>query len=439
MSSSAASPPQLKVRKRASTRVLLGDDYQDIVKDVPPPPQPPQNALGYKEKNLKERLIYADRSLRNLERKLSPIGFRAFKLYKEACARLLDLEEGEVYEGGEEELEAAKYEWRATIRMYDGHIQYTACLQIPRTSDAQTLQEQLLNLQRTAFYARYGDMFAEACHRLKREAEINKVDGWGTLQKSYWTDIDKKLLEEKEAYSRVLKGEMAHGECPLHLAISQTCDRIGFNADDMRGIIHHYAVQNEIVHANLIPLIKKGSLDELKKRLNDDFCSIPLIIPDGEKIQTTLMMTLLESTINHWFNRNQVDPDNYQFWTPTKALVNQYKSLQGPNPRDEASLQKEITAAVEKGVRKRLRDAEKERETVGMISEDLGLISGQKKTKRVASSQLQAESDRAKGMKVVWDNIMNLAHRVRKISDTYLENFEELGAPPELVVDPISG
>ena len=113
-SSSAASPPQLKVRKRADTRILLGDDYQDIVKDVPPP-HPPKNASDYKRKNLKERLIYADRALRNPERKLSPIGIRALKLYKDACIRLLDLEEGEVYEGGEEELEATKDEWRATI------------------------------------------------------------------------------------------------------------------------------------------------------------------------------------------------------------------------------------------------------------------------------------------------------------------------------------
>jgi hypothetical protein len=67
-----------------------------------------QNASDYKEKNLKERLIYADRTLRNPERKLSPIGIRALMSYEDACAHLLDLKEGEVYEGGEEELEEAK-------------------------------------------------------------------------------------------------------------------------------------------------------------------------------------------------------------------------------------------------------------------------------------------------------------------------------------------
>jgi hypothetical protein len=32
---STASPPKLKVRKRADTKILLGDDYQTIVKDIP--------------------------------------------------------------------------------------------------------------------------------------------------------------------------------------------------------------------------------------------------------------------------------------------------------------------------------------------------------------------------------------------------------------------
>jgi hypothetical protein len=432
---SAASPPKLKVRQRANTKILLGDDYQDIVKDVPLPPQPSQNILDYKEKNLKERLIYADRALRNPERKLSPIGIRALKLYKDACARLLDLE-GEVYEGGEGELEAAKDEWRATIRMYEGSIQYTACLQITRTSDAQMLQEQLLDLQRTAFYARYGDMLAEACRQLRNEAETKKVDGWQALQKDYWTEIDKKLQREKQAYEQVLKGENAHDQCPTHLAISHTCDRVGFNMDDMLQIIHLYAVRNELVHASFIPLIKNGLFDDLKKRLYNDFCDIPLIIPDVEKTQTALMMTLLETIIDHWFDRGQDDPDNYQMWAPTEELRDYYKSLRGPNPQDEVSLQKDMSAAIFKGVRKRLREAEQEKEIVEMLSEEFGLVPGQKKTKRIASSQLQAESDRAKRMKGDWAKIMNLVKGVKKISDTYFQDYGELGAPPEIVVDP---
>src|SRR4051812_28203910 len=99
MSSSSAMPlapslASLKVRKRAKTRTLLGDEYREVVTEVLKPPMPPPNASGYDEKHLREGLKYADSTLRNTLRKLSPIGTRALALYKEACARLLDLEEG---------------------------------------------------------------------------------------------------------------------------------------------------------------------------------------------------------------------------------------------------------------------------------------------------------------------------------------------------------
>jgi hypothetical protein len=76
-------------------------------------------------------------------------------------------------------------------------------------------------------------MFAQVCQQLRREAEIKKIDGWQELQKEYWTEIDKKLQREKQAYERVLKGEKAHDQRPIHPAISHTCTRVGFNVDDM--------------------------------------------------------------------------------------------------------------------------------------------------------------------------------------------------------------
>ena len=92
------------------------------------------------------------------ERKLTPIGARALKLYENACFRLLDLEDGEIGEQGEEEVEEMKAEWQSTLRTFEQSMQYTACMVVTRSSDAQELQDQLLLLQKTAFYARYGDV-----------------------------------------------------------------------------------------------------------------------------------------------------------------------------------------------------------------------------------------------------------------------------------------
>lgn len=44
-------------------------------------------------------------------------------------------------------------------------------------------EDQLVIPRQTTFYARYGNIFAEMCTKLKTQAEAKKVDGWQMLQK----------------------------------------------------------------------------------------------------------------------------------------------------------------------------------------------------------------------------------------------------------------
>lgn len=176
--------------KRASIKVLLEDDPEELPQEILDPPKPLQNAANYDRKRMGNALLYVESTLRNLTRKLSPIGMRALLLYKDACARFLEMEVREMFDKKDEDLEAARAELIATIRMYEQSMQFTACLKVTRSPDAQTLQDELLNLQRTAFYARYGELFAVVCRQLKHEAEAKKVEGWQSLHYKYWTEID---------------------------------------------------------------------------------------------------------------------------------------------------------------------------------------------------------------------------------------------------------
>lgn len=157
-------------------------------------------------------------------------------------------------------------EWIATIRIYEQSIKFT-CLKATKSADAQMFQDELLNLQRRSFFARYGDIFSTACRKLRKEAEACKVAGRQTLQKGYWTDVNRKLVIERPEYERVLKGGNAHEECPTHIAVSQACTgtRVGFDLGDMLPIISHYAVRNELLHANHLPMIKQGHFHDLTK------------------------------------------------------------------------------------------------------------------------------------------------------------------------------
>ncbi|OJJ88818.1 uncharacterized protein ASPGLDRAFT_31924 [Aspergillus glaucus CBS 516.65] len=142
---------------KSSHQLLRGQKRSDAQGDGdrssgPAPPLPIVDR-NYTSQDLQDQLVYTDQVLRNSKRRLSPIEARALKLYEDTCARLLDLEQGEVGEGRGKELEAMKNEWKSTLCMYEQSMQYTACLIATRSSDAQELQDQLIMLQKAAFYS----------------------------------------------------------------------------------------------------------------------------------------------------------------------------------------------------------------------------------------------------------------------------------------------
>lgn len=95
-----------------------------------------------------------------------------------------------------------------------------------------------------------------------------------------------------------------------------------------------------------------------------------------------------------------------------------------------------MSDAIVQSIRKQCRNLQKEREIISMTENNLNLTTKIQKTKRVASSQLKEETLRAKKRTKDWAKIMNIVHRAKKMSDTYLGDYGELGMPPHIVVDP---
>ncbi|MCJ1478199.1 hypothetical protein MMC13_006875 [Lambiella insularis] len=180
------------------------------------------------------------------------------------------------------------------------------------------MQEKIIELLQTTFFARYGDTFAEACKVLKTTAEGQKINGWQMLSKAYCTDIGTRLKEEESAYKKFLKTSEGHEDIPLHILISQACNTVGFCSEDMREIVKLYATRNELMHANLLILIKQGKPVDLAKRLHDDFCDLPNIVP-----------------ASLWFEKRG-DQDNIQRWAPTQRLEDLMNEFAKVGPAEEA-------------------------------------------------------------------------------------------------------
>lgn len=65
-------------------------------------------------------------------------------------------------------------------------------------------------------------------------------------------------------------------------------------------------------------------------------------------------------------------------WTPTKELKDCHRQLR-ENTSAESAVQKTMNAEIVKKIKKRLREAEQENDLVEKLSQDSGLLSGEKK------------------------------------------------------------
>ncbi|OBT88064.1 hypothetical protein VE02_03619 [Pseudogymnoascus sp. 03VT05] len=162
---------------------------------VPAPPQPLQHASGYTKSRLEQGLEYANAVLLINGTNLPPIGRRTLSLYKEACTQLILLNEGEYTDI--KGVEKVRSELLGTIRMFEESRKYKPCLSVANSKDEAELAREIMRFQRTAFYARYGDVFGEACKLLRHEAEAGKVTGWSGLNKHYWRLEAGEVIQEK--------------------------------------------------------------------------------------------------------------------------------------------------------------------------------------------------------------------------------------------------
>lgn len=421
--------------RRLTTRQLLGALYEESIEGpLPSAPHPGRVSSEYNDDRVRESLRFADATIRNPIRNLSPIGIQAVRLYKETCAKNLSLQA--TPDINEEEVGKAKREYVTAMRIMEKSFHYNLCFETTNTTTAQAFQDELVRLMRTQFYARYGEYFAELCKELKREAEKKKVEGWERLHKSFWTEIWKMIESEKGSWAAYMGGDMnAFKECETHNAIRRTCLKIGLDMPDALSAIKHYATRNELVHANLLQLIKDGRLDDLKNILYADFCDIPKVTDLTEDGCGTLLQFVLKTLINKWFSFAEKDADNTQMWQAKSRLHDLHSQLEGAEDR-ATEINKKVAKDMMAAMKRMQRDEQRDKDLKELIETGgLTIQDGQLK-KRISKSQLATETELARRMQKSWEALMKIAGNLRKMRDKHLEDFKFLTGGPQLVVDP---
>ncbi|XMA07480.1 hypothetical protein WAI453_000271 [Rhynchosporium graminicola] len=438
-SSSETPVPQLtlsRTRPRADTKSLLGAHYQEVIPDQRIDPLPPGIESDYTRERLLKSLAYADALLRTKHRKLSPIGGRALLLYKDAVATLLDMEEGDITGDMEDDFELIKDESLALIRTHEEAVQFRACLNLVRPLNNATLYESIIALQKTAFYARYGDVFAQVCGSIRAEAEARKIHGWEALVKSYWTEIQAKITTERDIWKKAMCGEEElDGRCPIHIAISEVCTAGGFNFTETLTIVHHYAIRNEVVHSNFEEMIRKGHFNDLSAQLHRDLYNIPKVIAFSEGLQAKLMMKIVRAMTAKWFIIDPELEDTVQTWVPSAALLEYHKKLKAGTLGGEGY--KKMMGDIARQVAKNAREEKKQKELLEGVESNWGLSEGaiSAKKKRVASASFKAEVQEMKKRRKLYDGLMNMADGLKTRANAYVEEYGSLESPPTVVKD----
>lgn len=175
--------------------MITKDSPQDIL-DLP---MPLQNAANYDHKRIINALLYADSTLRSPNQKVSPIGMRAPLVDKDACARFLDMEEGEIYNEKDENLEAA----RAELDGSNPHVWALDAIYSMLKSQPITRRSNLSRRAPEPIYSKPRFILVREtflqwhCRQLRSEAEAKKTEDWQSLDDNYWPEINKKIFKRK--------------------------------------------------------------------------------------------------------------------------------------------------------------------------------------------------------------------------------------------------
>lgn len=126
----------------------------------------------------------------------------------------------------------------------------------------------------------------------------------------------------------------------------------------------------------------------MAKRLCLDRIDLPLLIPASDKADGKILEVFLDSIIDMWFEKDELDNANYQMWCGTSELRSRYKELNDISAgKSEVEINQDILKEIIRVFKQNLRKSLKK--------DQLRKVTGKKRpARRGASSQLVAEREK---------------------------------------------
>ncbi|KAK3364306.1 hypothetical protein B0T25DRAFT_529761 [Lasiosphaeria hispida] len=424
-------------RPRASTRAILGAQYDEAVDTDPQPPAPLASIDQYDEARLKEGLLYADRTLRIKHRVVSPMAAHLLGLYKATVKSAIEKE----WADDNERVTLLK-----TLFVYERELYINNALRLPSKHVDTSIMDRLLELRRYEFAARYGDYVGEVCKKLKVKAKeqstlfFHQLHGWDR----YWTDIAREIQNEASDWDKWESGdETVKESIKTRLAVYNACNYIGLNFDETRQTIMLYGDRNSILHTSVLRLVEKGMWHKLSGLLHDDLRDLPIVTPLRFKSSIPILQHIIECVIDRYYQRDPSAPHNYNRWTPKEESYRRAAELT-ESREQRAKRAAEEKARVQEAAIKRFKQMVKDYSYAHLAAHVAGtpIPAGASSSstiikRRVRPDERDAREKGRKKQRIAWEGLVKVqkhAHRqVREYTETY--GTSEPPLDPEVYLD----
>ncbi|KAF7563899.1 hypothetical protein G7046_g227 [Stylonectria norvegica] len=412
-------------RKRASTKSLLGTDYQDIPNDPPSFTGPPKSIKEYDDTRLKNSLGFVDQTLRNTRRKVSPIVNHLLTIYKLSVKDALETDD-------EQERELLL----KSILGYERTISANILLrQLPNDNVSTDMVEKLSQLRRFEFAARYGDYMAYVCDNLKIQAKAEKTEHFEQLSgwKRRWTAIDEDIKRERRQW--VKWGHefgVEDDEVKTTLAVFSACNYMSLNFEKTIQTISLYAQRNELVHASIMTRVEQGLWHKLAETLALDMRDLPVVVPNDLVHAIPILQDIIQTMIDEYFTI-KAGPLEYQAWRPKDSAYAKATELQASRTQHQDAAIKE-RKKIEMLAAARVKERVDKHSMVHLTAAVAGIPGPSGRLPKRPASTEDAKERREKFQRraKAWDMIVGIQKQGLKALDEYTEGFGDLEAP----VDP---
>ncbi|MCJ1393983.1 hypothetical protein MMC18_006860 [Xylographa bjoerkii] len=382
-------------------------------------PKPENDPSKYTEERVRAGKEYATRRLNSKTRRPSPNLEKLLCVYLLACEKVLeDVEEGQL----ESDLEAISEVRQYELEMSENNWSAAA----GGSAASQQLQEDLVELRRLQYIARYGDYTKIMAHRVRKAAKEHKTEDWEEISgRVSYLDLAELLHKEEKDFDKY-GSKPAQGQVGNSQAVHAACTSASIDFNQTRNAIYVYGGRCNAVHNKIFELAEE-SWSDAAQILFHDLMDLSSVMPPGmEEEEDTIRAILLELR-DEWFD---IQPGKYiepKAWWPNQKIRREVNASRIPETRQKARVAHEGWVA--RGAATRLAKAEEEDELIDQLTTGIppntlpgpGPMPPSGQTKRKASQETTRD-DRKKA----WHTIISQQVNAKATFRASLERQREV-------------